>query len=279
MKSFLFLFLLGTVARAQFSTKKAIIEGSGSPVVLLAGGRWDMQSFSQPADSLSRKYQVIRMEHFNVQYANEELTLPFGYSVNKESEAVGKTLDSLNIINPIVLIGWSYGALIAMDFALNHPERVQRLGLYEPPAFWIVKEKGEFPEGMDRMIKLIQSFTPDATITDAQLAQFKCILDSCDTTAIRNHSQWATWVNQKGRLRGLSSVANHIDSSSRLHSFRQPVLILTGKGTVAFHRRINQLLEAEFPNATSKEISGGHSAPQAAMGEFIQVLKDFITTN
>lgn len=36
---------------------------------------------------------------------------------------------------------------------------------------------------------------------------------------------------------------------------------------------------AELPNAASKEISGGHSAPQAAVGEFIQVLNEFLTTN
>jgi pimeloyl-ACP methyl ester carboxylesterase len=219
------------------------------------------------------------MEHFNVQYANEGLNLPRGYSVKTESEAIGKTLDSLDVFEPIVLIGWSYGALMAMDFALSHPERVRKLVLYEPPAFWIAKEKGESPEGMERMITLTQSFTPSATITDSQLAQFRCILDSCDTSAIRNHSQWKTWAKHKNRLRGLSSVASHTDSVSRLHSFKQPVLILTGEGTVEFHRRINQLLASEFPNARSKEIPGGHSAPQIAVGEFIRVIKDFIDVN
>jgi pimeloyl-ACP methyl ester carboxylesterase len=264
----------------QWSTSpeytKVIIEGRGSPVVLLAGGRWDIQSFSQPAAALSNSHKVIRMEHFNVQYANEGLTLPPGYSVHKESEAIGRTLDSLGIKEPIVLMGWSFGALMAMDFALNYPERIRQLVLYEPPAFWVAREKGESPEGMQQMIQLSQSFTPDAMITEAQLAQFRCILDSCDTAAIRNHPQWPVWTKQKNRLRGLSAVANHTDSLHRLKAFKQPVLILTGTGTVAFHRRINQLLAAEFPVITSKEIAGGHSAPQAAVNEFIEALKGFI---
>ena len=276
MKALLFFFLLPTIAIAQYSTKKVMVEGKGSPVVLLAGGRWDMQSFSQPSKALSSNHQVIRMEHFNVHYAAEGLPLPPGYSLQKESEAIGTTLDSLGITKPVVLIGWSYGALMAMDFALNHPEKIERLVLYEPPAFWVAKAKGESPEGMVKMIQLTQSFTSDAIIMESQLAQFRCILDSCDTSAIRNHLQWPVWAKQKDRLRGLSVVANHMDSIKRLHSFRRPVLLLTGKGTVAFHRRINQLLSAEFPSATLKEIGGGHSAPQAAVGEFIQAIIEFI---
>jgi hypothetical protein len=84
------------------------------------------------------------------------------------------------------------------------------------------------------------------------------------------------WAKQRNRLRGLSAVANHTDSISRLNLFKPPVLILTGMGTVAFHRRINQILAEEFPNATSKEIAGGHSAPQAAVKEFIEAIQEFL---
>lgn len=235
-----------------------------------------MQSFSEPAASLSSNNQVIRMEHFNVQYAKEGLMLPPGYSVQIESEAVGKTLDSLGIKQPIILIGWSFGALMAMDFALNHPERIKKLVLYEPPAFWLAKAKNESPKGMQQMIELTQTFTPQAAITEEQLAQFRCILESCDTADIRNHPQWPIWAKQKDRLRGLSVVAKHADSAERLRAFKKPVLILTGKGTVAFHCRINQLLQREFPDSTLKEIAGGHSAPKEAVKEFIQAIKDFI---
>lgn len=273
----LFLLLLCPVwVFAQYSTKKVIVEGNGSPLVLLAGGRWDMQSFSGPAVALRSNYRVIRMEHFNVQYANEGLTLPQGYSLRQESEAIGRTLDSLEIKEPVVLIGWSFGALIAMDFALNHPARIKKLVLYEPPAFWVAQTKGESPKGMQQMIELSKTFTTTATITEGQLAQFRCILDDCDTAQLRLHPQWPLWVKQKERLRGLSVVANHTDSLERLHAFTQPVLVLTGKGTVAFHRRINELLAEEFPQVTAKEIAGGHSAPQAAVQEFIVAIKQFI---
>jgi pimeloyl-ACP methyl ester carboxylesterase len=276
MRLLFLLLLFPPCVFAQYTTKKVIVEGKGPPVVLLAGGRWDMQSFSEPAAALSSDHRVIRMEHFNVHYANEGLTLPQGYSLQQESEAIGRTLDSLGIKDPVVLIGWSFGALMAMDFALNFPTRIRQLVLYEPPAFWVAKAKGESPVGMQQMIELSRNFTPTATITEGQLAQFRCILDSCDTTQIRKHPQWSVWAQHKNRLRGLSVVAGHTDSLVRLNDFKQPVLILTGKGTVAFHRRINQLLAEEFPLAIAKEIAGGHSAPQAAVQEFIEAVKNFI---
>lgn len=275
MQVLLFILLFPAFTFAQYSTKQVIVEGKGSPIVLLAGGRWDMQSFSTPSAALSTNHQVIRMEHFNVQYAKQGLLLP-NYSLQQESEAIGRTLDSLGIHEPVVLIGWSFGALIAMDFALNHPSRIRKLVLYEPPAFWVAKAKGESPPGMQKMIELSKSFTPTATISEQQFAQFRCILDGCDTAQIRQHPQWPAWVMQKDRLRGLSVVANHCDSIERLQAFQLPVLILTGHGTVAFHRRINELLAAEFPVVKVKEIAGGHSAPQAAVQDFIEAIKEFV---
>jgi pimeloyl-ACP methyl ester carboxylesterase len=129
MRLFAILLLCPIFLFAQYSTKKAIVNGKGSPVVLLAGGRWDMQSFSEPAAALSSNHRVIRMEHFNVQYASDGMTLPQGYSLEQESEAIGRTLDSLGVKEPVVLIGWSFGALMAMDFAFNHPTRVIKLVL------------------------------------------------------------------------------------------------------------------------------------------------------
>jgi pimeloyl-ACP methyl ester carboxylesterase len=259
----------------QLSTKRIIVEGNGSPLVLLAGGRWDMQSFSKPSAALKSNHQVIRMEHFNVQFADEAKMLPSDYNLSTESEAILRTLDSINVKDPIILVGWSYGALIAMDFALNHPTRVKKLVLYEPPAFWVARAKGESPPRMEEMINLSRTFTPAAAISDGQLASFRCILDSCDTAQIKKHPQWGVWQKSKNRLRGLSAVANHTDSLSRLNQFMKPVLVLTGRGTVAFHRRINELLAAEFPKANSVEIGGGHSAPQQAVAEFIDAIKMF----
>ena len=109
IKIFIYLFITMnlTIARAQVKTKQVLIEGKGQPIVLLHGGTFDFNSFEPHAKLLADSFTVIRMQQFNVQYANEGWTLPADYSVKSESEAVSATLDSLNITKPVILVGHS----------------------------------------------------------------------------------------------------------------------------------------------------------------------------
>ena len=261
---------------AQPTIKKILIEGEGTPVVMLNGGTADMSVFTVHSKELSHNYKVIRMEQFNVQYATERLMLPKDYSVQMESEAIKFTLDSLNIKEPVILVGHSYGGLIAFDFALNHPDYIRSLVLIEPPIFGIAEIKNESPEGMKKMQELSKQFTPQAEITEDMVKQFRCDLMNCDTFDIRKHPLWATWIKQKNRLRGLSVVNNYQFDLKKLHQFQKPVLIVTGTQTVPFHTRIDELLAAEFSLAKTASIQGGHTAVNTNPNEFIGTLTKFL---
>jgi len=267
--------LLPLCSSAQL-IKKVLVDGYGTPVVMLPGGTADISVFEQHAKQLSATYKVIRMEHFNVQFADENRMLPVDYSVKMESEAVGTTLDSLRITDPVVLVGWSYGGVIALDFALNHPERVRSLILSEPPSFWIAEAKKESPEGMQKIIELTSHFTPSAVITEKDVKEFRCAFLNCDSVDITKLPQWPTWLKQKNRLRGTAAVSAYKNKVENLQHFKKPVLLINGSSTVAFHKRINQLLATEFPNSSQKEIPGGHNAPTAYPAEFIRAMTDFI---
>ena len=268
--------ILSPFASLSQSVKKVLVDGEGLPVVMLPGGLTDISKLAPHAEDLSRNYKVIRMEHFNIQYADENRELPAYYSVKMESEAIGKTLDSLKISTPVVLAGSSYGAVIALDFALDHPEKIHSLVLFEPPSFWIADLKNESPQGMKAMQLLSAKFLPAATITEQDVKEFRCGLTNCDTIDITKNPLWPTWIMQKNRVRGLAVVGQYKNEISNLHHFKKPVLIMNGSATVTFHKRINELLAAEFPNAIQKQIPGGHGAPVTALKEFIQALRDFI---
>ena len=270
-----FLLCLYIPAYSQM-TKKVLVEGNGAPVVLLNGGTADISVFNTHSKELSSRYEVIRMEQFNIQYANAGLLLPKDYSVRTESEAIKFTLDSLNIHEPIVLVGHSFGGLIAFDFALNHPDRIRSLILIEPPIFNIAEKRKESPEGMKEMKELSKQFTPQAEITEEMVKRFHCELMNCDTFDIRKHPLWPTWMKQKNRLRGLSAVSNYQFNLEKLHQFQKPVLIITGTQTVAFHKRIDELLAAEFPLAKTATISGGHTAVNTSPNEFIECVLKFL---
>lgn len=262
---------------SQPRTKKTLVEGEGLPIVMLNGGTGDMSVFAPHSSQLSASYKVIRMEQFNVQYATEGRTLPDTYSVRVESEAVKATLDSLNIKEPVILVGHSYGGLIALDFALNHQRNVHSLVLIEPPVFAIAEARNTSPEGMRQIQALLEKLSPQANITDDLMKAFRCALMNCDTIDIRQHPLWPTWIKHKDRLRGLSVINQFKLTLEKLHRFQKPVLILTGTLTVHFHRKINELLAAEFPQAETADMPGGHGAVNTHPTEFVKLLKDFLS--
>ncbi len=277
MKIFFICLLFTSISvLGQPKIKEVLIEGEGTPIVMLAGGTADMSVFKVHSKELSRNYKVIRMEQFNVQYATEGLMLPKDYSVQMESEAIKLTLDSLGLKEPIVLVGHSYGGLVALDFALNHPEYIRSLVLIEPPVFAMAEAENENPGGMKQMQELTKEFTPQAEITEEKVKLFRCALMNCDSFDIHQHPLWATWVKQKNRLRGLSVVNNYQINLKKLHQFKKPVLVITGTQTVSFHKRIDELLAEGFSSVKAASIKGGHVAINTNPNEFIECLLKFL---
>ncbi len=256
---------------------QALIEGRGSPLVMLGGGTVGAAEFAPHAHTLAEDHRVIRLETINVERAHTGEALPRGYSVRTESAAMARALDRLQIDAPIDLVGHSFGALVALDYALDHPHRIHTLTLAEPPAFWIVPaaELRDSPQ-MKSMVELTRELRPDGVPTDDQLARFRCALGTCADPPSPNDAARPDWERRRAALRGLSTVAEHTDDSERLKTFRRPVLIMTGAQTVSFHRRIDDLLASYLPKAERVELPGGHSAPASAPDTFIAELEAFL---
>jgi pimeloyl-ACP methyl ester carboxylesterase len=99
------------------------VYGRGEPVILLHGGLANANYWSHQVRALQRHYQVIVMEsrgHGRSSRNGE----PYGYDL-MASDVVG-LLDHLEI-QKAAIVGWSDGAIIGLDIAMKHPERVSKL--------------------------------------------------------------------------------------------------------------------------------------------------------
>ena len=257
---------------------QAFSEGSGRPLVMLGGGTPGAAEFAPHARVLSTEFRVIRLQTLNVDRAEHHEPLPAGYSLDLESAAMARALDDLHLEGPLDVVGHSFGALVALDFALDHPDRVRTLVLAEPPAFWTVpRDTLLATHDMRAMYELSRELNPIADPTDDQLVRFRCILGSCGMTPpAAGGAGYDDWMARRGSLRGLSAVANHSDAAARLRSFQRPVLIVTGADTVSFHRRINDILADALPRAERVELPGGHAAVATAQEEFVALLRTFL---
>jgi pimeloyl-ACP methyl ester carboxylesterase len=97
--------------------------GRGQPVLLLHGGLANANYWGHQVRALQRHYQVIVMESrgHGRSSRNQE---PYGYDL-MASDVIG-LLDHLKI-RQAAIVGWSDGAIIGLDIAMKHPERVSRL--------------------------------------------------------------------------------------------------------------------------------------------------------
>ena len=253
-------------------------EGHGPPLVMLGGGTGGAASFAPHATKLAGQFRVVRLESIRMERSRGGQPLPPGYSIDTESAAVARSLDRLGITGPVHVVGHSFGALVALDFALDHPDRVRTLVLAEPPAFWAVPaEQLRDDAQMRGMIDLVRTFGPTTEPTDEQLVQFQSRLGRPDAPSPAPGQQGREeWVTRRSALRGLSAVADHTDDPERLKTFRRPVLIVTGSKTVGFHRRINDALAASLPAAERAELDGGHAAAVTEVAGLVAELRSFL---
>jgi 3-oxoadipate enol-lactonase len=101
------------------------VQGSGEPVVLIHGLTRDLREWDAQVETLAEKYQVIRYDVVgHGQSSGMSSTLPDG-SV-RDWDHLRELLDEIGVDKAHV-VGLSMGGEIAINFALQYPERVQTL--------------------------------------------------------------------------------------------------------------------------------------------------------
>ena len=253
---------------------QARLLGDGAPVVLLGGGLLGADGWGDVPRVLAGTRRVLNLQSLAVQYGLENRSLPGGYSIQTEVDALGRTLETLRV-GQVDLIGMSHGGVVAIVFALQNPQRVRTLTLIEPPAFWVLPNHGRDMEGAREMQALLSSLH-GRTIEEEHLEQFRCLLGDCiGGRSPRLLSQWPQWVKYRNSLRGLYTVGDYDDDPARLRRLPVPALIVTGAQTVPFHRKINEALLRALPRAESLELGAGHNSPTADPVHFVEEWRTF----
>ena len=97
--------------------------GHGEPVLFVHGGLGNSDYWGNQVRAFSGRYRVIVMDSRGHGRSTRDAR-PYGYDL-MASDVVG-LLDYLKI-KKVALVGWSDGAIIGLDIAMHHPERLSKL--------------------------------------------------------------------------------------------------------------------------------------------------------
>ena len=97
--------------------------GRGEPVLMLHGGLANADYWGHQVRALQTHYQVIVMDSRGHGRSSRDAQ-PFGYDLMASD--VLALMDHLGL-KRVAIVGWSDGAIIGLDIAMHHPERVSKL--------------------------------------------------------------------------------------------------------------------------------------------------------
>jgi pimeloyl-ACP methyl ester carboxylesterase len=145
--------------------------GRGQPVILLHGGLANSNYWGHLVPALSSRYQVIVMDSrgHGGSTRNSE---PISYDLMASD--VLAVMDFLKI-EKAALVGWSDGAIIGLDIAINHPARLTRLFAFaansDPDGVADIASSPVFNKYLERAKSEYQKLSPTPKEYDAFLAQ------------------------------------------------------------------------------------------------------------
>jgi pimeloyl-ACP methyl ester carboxylesterase len=246
------------------------VDGSGSPVVLIHAGVANRSMWDDQVAFLRDGYRVIR--HDTRGYGETRTdAVPFSNRAD-----IAALLDHLGE-RSAHLVGLSRGGQIALDFALEHPDRVRSLtvvaggvGGYEspaelPPETWEPVEAMENARDWEGLTDWETAFWADGPGQSA---------DRVPEVRQRVHD----WVltNYQAELEGGTPQPLDPPAAGRLGELRAPLLVMLGTlddpGTVDAMRH----LAASVAGARLEEFESAHMVNLEHPERFNRVLREFV---
>lgn len=152
--------------------------GRGAPVILLHGGLANSNYWGKLVPALAPRYRVIVMDSRGHGRSSRD-DKPYGYDL-MASDVVA-LMDYLKI-DKAALIGWSDGAIIGLDIAMHHPERLTKLFAFaansDPSAVKDVEHDPVFSAFIARARSEYEKLSPTPKEYDAFLKQITKMWDS-----------------------------------------------------------------------------------------------------
>lgn len=261
--------------------------GEGNPLVLIHGAWVSHEWWRWQVPEFSRQYKVLLLD---VRGHGQSSPLQKAYSVNGFTRDLEILLQKTGI-EEAVLVGWSMGGIISMQYCLDNPSKVKALVLiaargHRNPYF---KLKVLFHH-LQARLSLIMNFTSPRKY-DRAAQSFpdrnrdwlrREVSNMLSPTVPKQVFDWVMNELANNPVGNYLEIARSIwdwEAGEELRKINVPTLIIAGEKDTWIPTRFPRLLYSAIPNSRLVIVeNAGHylsiERPEAVNAEIIKFLKD-----
>ncbi|HEU5372339.1 MAG TPA: alpha/beta hydrolase [Gaiellaceae bacterium] len=244
------------------------VVGTGRPVVLSHDFLLHRESWDAQFTALSDAYRVVRWDRR-------------GYGRSDEASASYSSVDDLAQVieaaadGPVVLVGCSYGGVVSLHCALDHPELVTALVLVGSPVSGLGYTEHMVSRGSRR--------TMDVAATDAEIDYWSAVdpwfVAASNTQARERLRELLTANRQNVESKRRWERSPEPAALPRLGEIAVPTLIIVGEHDIPDVHAHAGALEAGIRGARRVVLAGSGHLPQLEVPDaFNDVVRAFLST-
>lgn len=196
--------------------------------------------------------------------------------VRLQAEDLAMTLDRREAASSH-LVGISYGALVALELALRHPERVRTLTLVEAALFGWLRDDPDYAPWIDRFIELEKAGAAGAP-TGVWLGPLLALMDPGMADGLTEDNPARPLLERTlPEQLGQESPVDYRPDPAAVAGLAIPSLIINGTDSEPAMQAVGEQLATRLPGARHIVIPGaGHQVHVEATEVFNEVLISFL---
>ena len=251
-------------------------EGSGPVVVLLHANYSSLFMWQPWVEALTDRYRVIRIDLPAHGLTGPE---PSGnYTLERIQQLFERFVDERGLTR-FTVVGTSIGGTVAMRYAADHPERIERLVLISPGSLEPRVRGRTTPANLPRAADILGYVLPKS------FTRFMLTNDYGDPARVTEAvvDEWyEMWMREGNRLAMLNLLRQYVSGGveEKIRSVRVPVLLIWGEKNkrvpVSLAYETRALLE-NSPEVRLEILPGiGHMLVQEAPQQSAQLIRRYL---
>ena len=254
--------------------KGVYISGQGTPVVLLHSSLSSARQWQSLVKLLEPYFLVINIDMLG--YGNaDKVTEPLNYNFDVEIARIENIIATVAANQPFHLVGHSCGGAIALKLAVQQPENILSLSLYEPVAFHLLEQGSEarvLADDFANKVAIDDNYQAAEIFTNFWNKEgfFRSLPEKMQALMARDMPKVS--LDFKGLIAEKYSLID-------LGQIQCRALIMTGEYSPKLSQLLAGKIESSLGSASHRNFPAGHMGPVSHSELIHPVIAEFIQVN